>query len=57
MGKKKKLREAVVPQRVAEQLQTIARIRDTDSRIVGVTKRTVRNWVYDAAEAIARDRQ
>jgi len=52
-GKGNKLREAVVPQRVAEQLQTIARIRDTDSRIVGVTKRTVRNWVYDAAEAIA----
>ena len=50
---KGRLREAVVPQRAAEQLQTIARIQDADSHIIDVTKRTVRNWTYDAAEAIA----
>jgi len=52
-GKGDKLREAVVPERVGEQLQTISRIQDESGRIIDVTKRTVRNWVYDAAEAIA----
>lgn len=52
-GKGDKLREAVIPERVGEQLQTISRIQDTDDRIINVTKRTVRNWVYDAAKTIA----
>jgi integrase len=54
-GKGDKMREAVIPERLAEQLRTIAKIQDTEGEIFDVTTRTIRNWVYDAAEQLAEE--
>ena len=47
-------RETVVPSSLAQQIRTVSNIQDS-SFVVDVTKRTVRNWVYDACEDIQEE--
>jgi len=42
-------RETVVPDSLAQQLRTVSNIRE-GGEVVDVTPRTIRNWVYEAAE-------
>ena len=45
-------RETVVPPSLAQQIRTVSNIQDSNF-VVDVTKRTVRDWVYDACEDLA----
>lgn len=47
-------RETVVPDSLAQQIRTVSNIRD-GGEIVDVTPRTIRNWVYEAAEHLRNE--
>lgn len=47
-------RDTVVPVSLAQQIRTVSNIQD-GGVVVEVTPRTVRNWVYEAAEALREE--
>ena len=51
---KKGRRETVVPDSLAQQIRTVSNIQD-GGVVVNVTPRTIRNWVYAAAEYLHKE--